>query len=250
MGDSGLHDPLSFDGSTDIGVLVCHGFTGSPNSMREWANHFIAQGWSVRLPLLPGHGTSWQEANRTTWDQWYATDEEAFTELRSRCDKVFIVGLSMGGALALRLAETHGDDVAGLVLVNPMVTSTKFAYKLLPALSRVVPSVKALGNDIAKPGVQERAYDRTPVRALASARLGFAAVRADLGKVTQPIRIYNSLQDHVVEPVNGFMIMKGVSSSRAERIELNDSYHVATMDYDAPQIFEGSVEFIKSVAGA
>lgn len=241
--------PLSHDGSTEIGVLVCHGFTGSPRSMRPWAQRFIDEGWSVRLPLLPGHGTTWQDCNKYGWDHWLAADDAALRELNDRCAKVFVVGLSMGGGLALRLAQVHGEDVAGLVLVNPMVISTKFAWNLLPVLSKVVPSVKAIGNDIAKPGVQELAYGRTPVRALASARLGFNTVRAELAKVIQPIRIYSSIQDHVVEPVNGPLILRGVSSSRAERIELKDSYHVATMDHDADQIFDGSVEFIKSVAG-
>ena len=75
----------------------------------------------MRLPRLPGHGTRWQELNRTTWHDWYAEDERALLELRERCETVVVMGLSMGGTLALRLAEQHGDAVDGLVLVNPSV---------------------------------------------------------------------------------------------------------------------------------
>jgi carboxylesterase len=244
------HSPTRHDGSTDIGVLLCHGFTGSPHSMRPWAQHVIAQDWSVRLPLLPGHGTHWRDANRTTWQDWYATVDAAFAELTDRCAKVFVFGLSMGGTLALRLAEQHGPDVAGLVLVNPAVIMLRWDAKFLPLLGRVLPSVPAIGNDIAKPGVLEGAYDRTPVRAAASLRQLQATVRGELGKVTQPVRLYHSANDHVVEPVNSAMILQGIASTDVEEIVLDDSYHVATLDHDAERIFSGSVDFVKRLAVA
>ena len=106
------------------GVLLVHGFTGTPQSMRPWAEHLEAAGFTVSLPRLPGHGTHWKELNQTAWSDWYAHVDAAFLALRDRCDRVFVAGLSMGGALSLRLAEQHGEDVAGLVLVNPAVTNT------------------------------------------------------------------------------------------------------------------------------
>jgi len=248
MVDAALFEPLSHDGSTEIGVLVCHGFTGSPRSMRPWAEHLIGQGWSIRLPRLPGHGTTWQDANRTGWRDWYGAVDSAFGELRSRCTKVFAVGLSMGGALALRIAEQHGDAVAGLVLVNPVVVVPGIQFRLVPMIAKIVASVPAIGNDIAKPGVDEGAYPRTPVKAAASMKQLLALVRSDLRHVTQPLRMYSSANDHVVDPRNGPLIMKSVSSPLAERIVLTDSYHVATIDNDAERIFTGSVEFIKQVA--
>src|ERR1700727_3127553 len=90
------------------GVLLCHGFTGSPQSLRSWAAFLVDAGLTVSLPLLPGHGTSWQEMNRTSSDDWYAAAETALTALRAQCHEVFVMGLSMGACLALRLAETHG----------------------------------------------------------------------------------------------------------------------------------------------
>jgi len=242
------HSPAQHDGSADIGVLVCHGFTGSPHSMRPWTQHVIDQGWSARLPLLPGHGTNWRDANRTTWQDWYGAVDAAFTELKNRCAHVFVFGLSMGGTLALRLAEQHGPDVAGIVLVNPAVIMLRWDAKFLPLLGKVLPSVPAIGDDIAKPGVSEGAYDRTPVRAAASLRLLQATVRAELGKVTQPVRLYHSANDHVVEPVNSAMILDGISSTDVEEIVLEESYHVATLDHDAERIFDGSVEFVKRIA--
>jgi carboxylesterase len=241
--------PFQHDGSTEIGVVVCHGFTGSPHSMRPWAQRLAAEGWSVRLPLLPGHGTHWKDANRTTWTDWFGAVDQAFEQLKARCERVFVCGLSMGGGLALRLAEVHGHDVAGVVVVNPSVIFVRWDAKLLPVLAKVVPSVKAIGNDIAMPGVIEGAYDRTPVKGAAQLRLFHAVVRAELAKVTQPLLLFRSANDHVVEPVNSQIVLDGVKSSDVEEVVLDKSFHVATLDHDAPRIFEGSVDFIKKISG-
>lgn len=240
--------PFHHDGSADVGVLVCHGFTGSPHSVRPWARHLAAQGWTVSLPLLPGHGTDWRDCNRTGWTDWFGRVDEEFDGLRQRCEKVFVCGLSMGATLALRLAQEHGAAVAGLVLVNPTVTMLRWDAKFLPILGQVIPSVAAIGNDIAKPGVAEGAYSRTPVRAAASLRVLQNLVRRELGKVNQPVLLFHSASDHVVEPVNSEIVLRAIGSADVLEIVLEDSYHVATLDYDAPRIFDGSVDFISRLA--
>ncbi|MBM7776420.1 carboxylesterase [Actinokineospora baliensis] len=245
MVDHGLR--FAHDGSTEVGVLLSHGFTGSPVSMRPWADRLVEEGFSVRLPLLPGHGTTWQEMNRTTWQQWYGELESAFTELTERCSTVFAFGLSMGGALCLRLAEEHGDRVAGLVLVNPSVLTVRRAAKLVPLLSRVLPSVAPISDDIAKPGVSEDAYRRTPLRALASLAKLWETVRRDLPRVDQPVLLLRSAVDHVVEPQNAAAVLAGISSRDVAEVVLDNSYHVATLDHDAPVIFDRSVEFVRRV---
>lgn len=238
-------EPFAHDGADDIGLLLCHGFTGSPQSMRPWAEHAAAEGLTVRLPRLPGHGTDWREMNRTRWTDWFARVAEELTELTGRCGTVVVCGLSMGGTLALRLAQEHGPAIAGLVLVNPSVTTLRRELALLPALSRVVPSFPPVGNDILKPGVTELAYDRTPLRAANSLRQLWQVVRADLAKVTQPVLLYRSAVDHVVEPVNSEIVLRSIGSTDATEVVLADSYHVATLDNDAPTIFKGSVEFAR-----
>ncbi|EWC64051.1 putative esterase/lipase [Actinokineospora spheciospongiae] len=239
-------ESFTHDGSTDVGVLLSHGFTGSPFSMRPWADHLVAEGYSVRLPLLPGHGTDWREMNRTGWPQWYGELESALADLRARCDTVFVFGLSMGGALALRLAQEH-PDVAGLALVNPSVMTLRKEVRFVPLLSRVVRSVAPISDDIAKPGVSEHAYGRTPLRALASLAKLWGTVRRDLPKVTQPVLVLHSAVDHVVEPENSAIVLAEVSSTDVTEVVLDNSHHVATLDHDAPVIFARSVEFIRRV---
>ena len=241
--------PFAADGGP-IGVVLSHGFTGTPASMRPWAEHLAAAGFTVRLPLLPGHGTTWQETNRTRWPQWYGAVEQAYDEVAARCHTVFAGGLSMGGTLVTRLAEQKGDALAGLILVNPAYATQRVDAKLAPYISWAVRSRPSIGGDVKKPGVVEPAYDRTPVVAFASLLKLWKVTVADLGKVTAPIRMYRSVDDHVVDPSSAAVLKARASSTTVEEILLRESYHVATLDNDAPEIFAGSVEFIRSLSTA
>jgi carboxylesterase len=232
-----------------VGVLVCHGFTGSPQSMRPWAEHLAAAGFGVRLPRLPGHGTHWRDMQVTTWDDWYAEVDRAFTELRAAYDQVFVVGLSMGGTLSLRLAERRGAEVAGLVLVNASVKADKAVIRLVPILKWLVPSTPGIGSAINKPGVAELAYDKVPLKALDSFSKAWRVVQADLPKVTQPTLVFRSVQDPVVDPTNSAIILSRISATDLTEVVMEESSHVATLDHDAERIFGGSVEFIRRVAG-
>ncbi len=236
-------EPFSSDGGP-IGVLLSHGFTGSPASMAPWAQYLAERGHTVRVPRLPGHGTTWQDMNRTGWDDWYATADDTLTELSGRCERVAVCGLSMGGAIALRLAELRPDVVDALVLVNPVVDLKNWQLKILPALKWIVPSIPGIGNDIKKPDTDEIGYDRTPLKAMASQVRAWRDIRADLGKVTAPLLMFRATDDHVVDATSLGLIRAGVSSAVAEYVTLEDSYHVATIDHDAPMIFERSAAFI------
>jgi carboxylesterase len=236
-------------GTGPNGVLLIHGFTGTPQSLRPWAEHLVEAGFTVSLPRLPGHGTHWKELNQTTWTDWYARADAAFTELLERCDRVFVAGLSMGGALGLRLAEQHGEDVAGLVLVNPAVNITDPRMKILPVLHHVVPSLGAIANDIADPASREIAYDRNPLHALYSQTHLWADVVTNLDRVTQPLLIFRSEQDHVVDPSSVAILKQRVGSADVDFRTLTRSYHVATIDYEADEIFASSVDFFRRISG-
>jgi carboxylesterase len=242
-------EPFRHDGGP-IGALLCHGFTGTPQGMRPWGQHLADAGLSVRVPRLPGHGTTVQEANLTTWHDWYAEVERNFLELRAECDQVFLMGLSMGACLSIRLAEEHGEAVSGLVVVNPSLLTKRLDRFLLPALRLAVPTWPGIASDIKKPGEVELAYDKIPVRAAYSMSKMWVATRADLAKVTQPILIFRSVDDHVVEPDSTVLLKQKVSSVDVREVVLENSYHVATLDNDAPAIFEGSVEFVRRLARA
>ena len=231
-----------------VGVLLSHGFTGSPKSMRPFAENLAAEGFGVAVPRLPGHGTTWRELNTTGWQDWYAVLDNELQRLRKEHDKVFVVGLSMGGCLVLRLAEQHGADISGVITINPSVQTDDKRAVLLPVLQRLVPAFPGISNDIKKPGVDEGAYDRMPLRALYSLSQLWKLTREDLPKVTQPLLLFRSTVDHVVEPSSGRTVLARISSRDVTETLLEDSYHVATLDNDAPRIFADSTAFIQRIS--
>lgn len=244
-------EPFAADGSGpngSVGVLVSHGFTGSPYSMRPWAEQLAAAGYTVRLPRLPGHGTRWQELNGTRWTDWYAEIRTAYDELAGRCRTVIGCGLSMGGALVTKLAEdlaeTPDSALAGLVLVNPAIGTLRRDAQLAKYIAWAVPSRPGIGNDIKKPGVLEHGYDKTPLRALASMMAMWKLIVADLHKITVPVLLFRSTEDHVVDELSAKLYRAGASSTTITEVPLPNSYHVATLDNDAELIFSRTLEFI------
>jgi carboxylesterase len=238
-------EPYAHQGGP-TGVLLCHGFTGCPQSLRPWAEYLAEQGLTVSLPRLPGHGTTWQELARTRWEDWYAEVDRAFGELRATTDEIFVMGLSMGACLALRLAELHGSSVGGLVIVNPSITAPTKLFLLAPVLKLVVPSLKAIGSDIKKEGITELAYERTPVKAAATLPDLWKITQRNLSKVAAPVLAYQSTVDHVIGQASMEILRKELPASQLEIRECPNSYHVATLDNDAPTIFAGSLDFVRS----
>jgi esterase/lipase len=247
-------EPFSFAGGEGpdgrTGVLLVHGFTGNPSSMRAWGEHLAAEGFAVRGPRLPGHGTAWQDCNTTTAQDWLDEVHRAFDELAAECDAVVVGGLSMGGTLAIRFAEQRPGDLAGLVLVNPSLLTERFDAKLLPLLARLTPSWAPIGSDIKKPGVTELAYPKLPTRAMMSLRRLWTVTRADLSRITAPVLVFRSTEDHVVEPASAAALQAGISSTDVSEVLLEDSYHVATLDNDAEKIFTESAAWIRAHAVA
>ncbi|GGG02095.1 carboxylesterase [Rhodococcoides trifolii] len=239
-------EPFSADGGP-VGFVVSHGFTGNPASVRGWAEHLAGAGFTVRAPRLPGHGTTWQDANTTTWHDWYGEIERAYDDLAARCDHVFAAGLSMGGTLVTRLAEQR--QVAGLVLVNPAFATERVDAKLAKYIAWAVKSRPAIAGDIKKPGVVESAYSRTPVPAFVSLQELWAVTRADLGLLTCPVTLFRSIDDHVVEPLSGKLLIENATATTVSETLLTNSFHVATMDNDAQAIFDGTVAFANDALG-
>jgi carboxylesterase len=234
-------------GGRAIGVLLVHGFTGSPASMKPWAHALAEQGYAVEVPLLPGHGTRWQDLNQVTWSQWYDEAAAAFDRLREECEAVVVAGMSMGGSVALRLAEERGEQVSGIVLVNPFLSSSRKELVALPVLKLVVPSLRGVVNDIKKPGQDEHGYPRLPLKGLAAVTAMWKVVVPDLKRVTQPLLYFRSTTDHVIDASSSATVLRGVASVDVEERLLDNSYHVATLDHDADQIHTESAAFVARV---
>ena len=225
------------------GALCIHGFTGNPTSMRAVAEAFAAAGFAVELPRLPGHGTTVEDMLTTSWDDWSAEAEAAYQRLAARSSKVVVAGLSMGGTLTVWLAENH-PEIAGIVAINAAVAPQ--APEIVEMVKGMVDEGQTLmpgiGSDIAKPGVIESAYEGTPLKPLLSLIGAAEGVSERLGDVTCAVLIMTSPNDHVVDPSASDLLAEKVSGP-VERVTLERSFHVATLDYDAELIQERAVEF-------
>jgi carboxylesterase len=238
-------EPWSCDGGPE-GVLVLHGFTGNPQGLRSLAEAFGAAGFAVDLPLLPGHGTSVDDMIDKTWDHWSAVAEDAYQALAARCRRVVVAGLSMGGSLTVWLASRH-PEIPGIVCVNPALdVPAEMVTAAEQMLETGVDRIPGIGNDVADPEAREKAYDATPLRPLLSLASAAAELRDELGKVACPVLILTSPQDHIVNPADSDLLAAAVSGP-VERVTLERSYHVATLDYDKDLIAERAVEFARRV---
>jgi carboxylesterase len=240
-------EPFSATGD-GRGALVLHGFTGNPQSMRGIALALADAGFTVELPLLPGHGTDIADMIPTRWEDWSSAAESAYAALAARCDSVVVTGLSMGGMLAVWLAEHH-PEIAALAVVNPLVASPDadtvgLVQTLLDTGDETAPGI---GSDIAKEGVTESAYPGLPLRAALSLFAAASDVGDAVSAVRCPVLVFTSVQDHVVDPKSSEILVTRATGP-VEQVMLERSYHVATLDWDKDEIEARTVEFLAGVS--
>jgi carboxylesterase len=243
-------EPWSYehDAPDAAGALVIHGFTGNPASMRGLAEAFAKGGFHVEMPRLPGHGTAVEEMLTTRWSDWLGEAEAAYQRLVQRAGKVVVAGLSMGGALTLRIGADH-PEVSGLVCINP--ATRPVAAEMLDAVRQMLEAgtdlMPGIGSDIADPDSKEMAYEGTPLEPLLSlVEDGLEPLQHEYPAMRIPLLLLTSPQDHVVEPAQADFL-ESTYGGPVERTLLERSYHVATQDYDKELIFESSVAFARRV---
>lgn len=244
-------EPISHVAGSEAGVLVLHGFTGNPSSMRGVADAMIAATFDTELPRLPGHGTSIDDMLTTGWADWAGEVERCHDALAARVGRVVVVGQSMGATLALWLALER-RDIAGVVCINPATCvrdadTMAMIDDLLDDGFAVVPGE---GSDIADPDSSDIAYDGTPLGPLRSLlHDGVAQVTDRFGELTMPLRLFTSRQDHVVTPSDSEHLV-ATYGGPLEHTWLERSYHVATLDHDRDVVLAGSVAFVERLVRA
>jgi carboxylesterase len=239
-----------------IGIVLVHGFTGSPTSLRPLAELLARRGFAVELPLLPGHGTTWREMLPTRYDDWRAEVVRVSKQLAARTDKIVLCGLSMGGTLSLDVASSGDVAPAGVVAINAQILDRKgIVVKLGPYLEKIFPVVPARAaglrsNDIAKPGVGEQAYGWVPSAAGNSLIRALPRVRSQIERLACPVLIAYSRHDHSVSPENSRRLLGLLRTPDLTELVLERSYHVATLDYDQELIEERVTGFADRVGAA
>ena len=233
-------EPFSLAGGP-VGVLMVHGFSGSPASMRPIGEWLGAQGLSVEGVRLPGHGTDVEDLRRRRWTEWVDEAARGLGALSERCRTVVAFGQSGGGSVVLALVASRPHDVDGIALTNPYVFDARLLA--IPVGRRVLRDWKGVANDIAKPGQDEHGYARTPVAGLAELSELMRFVRSVLPEIRQPIVVFRSGTDHVIPRSNAAKVLGRIGSERKQLVPCPNSYHVVTLDHDAPLVRERVLAF-------
>jgi len=242
-------EPLAVTGGAD-GVLVLHGYSGLPTTMRPLADAIANAGYTVSMPVLPGHGTSADDLTQYRWDDFRSAAEAAYDELAARCARTAIVGLSMGGGVAAHLAARAGEELAGVVAVNPWLLG--LPEDVLALIEEAVAGGVTLfgepdtDSDVKRDGDKMYSYGYSVLSPLPSVHQGLVAVREQLPAVTASLLLFTSREDHTISNESSTYLASRVSGS-VTHVWLEDSWHVATVDADAPRIEADTLRFLQEV---
>lgn len=239
-------EPFSFPGGP-VGVLMVHGFTGSPASMRPVGEWLADRGLSVEGVRLPGHGTDVEDLRQRRWTEWVEEASRGLEALRAGCRTVVAFGQSMGASVVLQLAAARPHDVDGLALASPYVFDPR--HRLIPIGRRLLRTIPGIANDIAAPGRDEVAYDWIPVPAIVEMAAMMRLVRSELPSIRHPVIVFAPGADHVVPRSNPRKLLARIGSERAELVACPRSYHVITLDHDAPTVRERVLAFARELDG-
>lgn len=231
-----------------IGVLLIHGFTGSPPEMRLIGNYLHERGLTVSGPLLPGHGTTAEEMNRCKWRDWTRHVERALADLKERCQTVFVGGLSMGSLLTLYLAAHH-PDLPGAILYSPAVVVADRLIYLTPLLKYFIhkkPKSDSGDTDLTDPEAPLRlwSYEQNPVFAAHELLKLILRVRRLLPRVVCPLLIIHSTLDQAIHPKSALYTYRRAGSKDKELITLHNSGHCLTVDSEWEAVAGKTYEFI------
>lgn len=230
------------------GALLIHGFASTPPELRRLGEVLAAGGFRCYAPMLPGHGTTPQDLERTRWQDWAACVASAFGELASQCDDVVVAGQSMGGTLALHLAAHDLRVRAVATLAAPIWLSGPLP-PLLPLIKHVVRWHRA-GDDVDlwNPDAVEElhSYGIRPTRSIDELRRVCAVVRKELAEVRAPVLVVHGERDRSIDPRCAREIARRLVGSRAVQLEmLPRSGHAISVDVDRDRVSDDIVQWFE-----
>ena len=245
-------EPFFFPGG-DIGCLLIHGFTGAPKEMLGLGEHLAGQGYTVLGSRLFGHSTVLKDMVRARWRDWVASALDGYYLIRGACTKVVIMGLSLGGALALYLGTHHPVD--GLVAMStPYVTP----HPLMKPLRPILPLLSLIWRFAAKGPSDWRDpeaakdhvdYEGYPIRGAVEVDNLLAKMRLGLPLITAPVLLMYSRGDATVNVEHAQAIHADLRSSDVKLMWFENSGHVITRDAEREAVFAAATEFVRQVTG-
>ena len=227
----------------EIGLLISHGFMGTPQSVRFIGEQLANLGYTVLAPRLSGHGTDYHDLEKRNHEDWFASLEEGYQTLKKRCTKVFVIGQSMGGTLSLWLAKKY-PEIAGITLINAALSIPSLEYLQNQSTPRFIDEDYP---DIKDRRVNEITYKKAPIKAIHELQNLMNRTPAILKSIHCPLLGIKSAIDHVVPPKNTDFILANIHSKNKQLLVLENSYHVASMDFDKNKIVDSCHRFVQEI---
>jgi carboxylesterase len=229
----------------NIGILISHGFNGTPQSVRYIGEELAKYGFTVLAPRLKGHGTHVYDMENSIHEEWFESLERGYFELKKHCESIFVIGQSMGGTLSLWLAKKY-KDINGIITINPALSLP--AYENLKGKS--YPKFVEEGEpDIKAKNVSEITYEKVPIKSIHELQKLMELTPSILSEINCSILGIKSINDHVVPHKNTDFVLNTICSTKKELVILHNSFHVASMDHDKDLIIKYSNLFIKKQLG-
>ena len=240
--------PFYFKGN-EIGVLLVHGFTGSPVEMTPMGEFLARQGLTVLGVRLAGHGTTPEEMARTGWQDWVSSAREGLERLRAEQEQVYVIGYSLGGLITLHLASRL--PMEGAVLLATPLYQRDRRQILMPVLKHLVRYIPSNGPESPDPAVREQfwSYDRMPLTCVEQVLKFMRQTRGELSQVRVPLLILQGDLDQTVPPDCPQEIYDRTSSTDKAIFHFAHSTHSLPLDHDREQVWQRTYEFIARLAG-
>lgn len=229
----------------ETGILLVHGFSGSPPEMRLLGEYLAGRGITVSGVRLAGHGTTPEDFSMTTWKDWVASADAEANELKKKCATVFCAGLSMGGAITLYLSRRH--DFRGIMTLSAPSDIRDFKLKFVPFLSRFVKFVTMKeDNDLDdKDAIRHvQCYKKLPLSCVKSFLEFHKLMKTEIPQVTTPVLIMHGLKDRTLLPENAQILYDRIGSTEKRLVWLERSGHAITVDSDKEEVFSECHKFI------
>ncbi|MAE43184.1 hypothetical protein CMO93_05410 [Candidatus Woesearchaeota archaeon] len=250
-----------FKKKSNKGCLLIHGLSSSTQEIEELAHYLYSKGYTVLATLLKGHNTSIKDLYKTTWKDWYSSIEKDFNFLSKYCNKIYVIGLSIGATLSMHLiVNKKASKIKGLILLAPAIFYTSPLVKLTPILkyikkysvkdySKYYPERKEAFFDIVdEKALKDRiAYKKIPLSSIESALNLIKTVKKEIKYIKVPTLIIHSKKDHTIKPESSKYIYDNLNIDKEEKkiIYTENSGHVIITDLDKKEVFKEILDFIK-----
>ncbi len=243
-------DSIFLNGHNGAGVLVLHGFTGTPDSMRSTINALHQQGFTVSAPLLAGHGTTPEQCAETGWQDWFNSAQKAYLELHAKCSRIFVCGLSLGSLLTLKLSIEYPEFISGIACLATPLFFKPWVRKVLPLvnyspLKYFWKFQKKFDVDLKDPQAKGNFwnYDQMPVSSILSIHDLQIKVQMTLSSIKTPTILIHSRHDSTAPYESMAYITQHVASTVTETVTLENSYHIVTLDYEKEVVAQKVCQF-------